>query len=599
MRYNSIFAIGMRIIIIFLVFLVIIFPRFWKLGELPMGTHVDEPSFAIEAQSLVENGYDTWGASWPAYFKAYGEYKAPGLIYSYVPLIKLLGHTNTLISRLPSAILGLGTLLVTYLIIQLLWPKLSIVYRIFAILILAFSPWFFGTSRVYFETNGGLFFVVLGIYALLKSMLSNKYFWVTFGSSVFALSGYWYASYRYIVIIIMLGYLLIDWISWRETFKKSLLIFILFLIVGSGWINYLFSTEGLKRLSHYQGITKFGATLVIDEKRAYCFLSFDRDPSKTKICYALWNKPFEKINAVSTTLLRYLSPEFLFFDSNKEYGVDIDYGAYQWPMLPLYVIGLYALIKSLSIIIRKILIGKKFHTDFYEKANLIIIVTTISGFLTASITEQINLHRAMVGLWSIYIIITIGITNVVYWIQKFSQKKVLPFITYLYILYCFIYILQSQVNYFFVYTRTNDESWRSDMGNIYTKLSVISSDYDRIIDTVYMGPIDASFYGLLPTNVLSNSERTPENPEGWSFISKAGKFEMSRLGLEHYVCEKIKMQSHDKVLVITRPYPEYQEVALLRTHSWDGVHAMHDLYDLDALIAYQAKNGVNHNSLCK
>lgn len=587
----------LKFILILTFLALILLSRFWKLGELPYGTHVDEPSFAIEAQSLMDNGYDSWGVPWPNYFQAYGEYKAPGLIYSYLPLIYLFGHTNTFISRLPSALLGLATLWVTFLILRLLYPRLSHFTASLLILILAFAPWFFGTSRVYFETNGGLFFIVLGFYGLLKYFYTQKNAFLILSTATLAISGYWYASYRYISLLILGVFLLISARSLRTLLSRMLLIVVVYLVVASGWIYYFVSSEGLKRLSHYQEITRFGATLVVDEKRAYCFLSFDRNPETTKICYALWNKPVEKINAVATTFLRYLSPEFLFFDSNQEYGVDIDYGAYHYLALIFYLLGIYVLLRSLNPTVLSFLKGARLSP--WQQSILLLLTLTVAGFTTASLTEQVNLHRAMVGLWGIYLVIALGHIHFLSWVKHHPYRRVLSLATIIYVFVFAFYILQSQVNYFFVYTRSNDSAWRSDMGHLYQKIGELAPAYDRIIDTAYMGPLDASFYGLLPTSALATAERTPRNPEGWSYIAKAGKFEKSGLDLRHFVCEKIKTPSPTKTLVLAAANPEFSEAAIYSTRSWDGVHAMHDLYDLDSLIAYQIKRGINLNTQCK
>lgn len=586
-----------KILLVIILLASTLIPRFWKLGELPSGTHVDEPSFAIEAQSLVDNGYDSWGVRWPAYFEAYGEYKAPGLIYSYIPFIHLLGHTNTVVSRLPSAILGLGTLFVTYLIIRLIYPSLSLISSILSLTVLAFSPWFFGTSRVYFETNGGLFFVALGFYALLKYLYKNKNHYLILAAASMAISGYWYASYRYITILLIILFAFLSFRNLRKSIKPIGIILVVYTLFASGWLYYLLSSEGLKRLSHYQEITRFGATLVVDEKRAYCFLSFDRDPQKTKLCYALWNKPVEKVTAVATTFIRYLSPEFLFFDSNQEYGVDVDYGAYLYPVLLLYIIGLYTLLRTLDPTLLKLINRRSLSAT--EQSQLLILAITAAGFATASLTQQVNLHRATVGIWGVYLIMVVGIAHLRDWIINHQYKKALSLLLFAFILINIFYTLQSQINYFFVYTRSNDAAWRSDMGSIYQQLREIESKYDRIVDTVYMGPIDASFYGLLPTHELAKSERTPRNPEGWSYVSRAGKYEMSRHGIEHYICEKIKNPDSTKVLVITQYQHDINEVAIFSTRSWDGVHPMHDLYDVDTVIEHQIKQGIDLNRKCK
>ena len=47
----------------------------------PPGFFVDESSIAYNAYTISQHGVDEYGTSWPLFFRAFGEYKNPVLIF--------------------------------------------------------------------------------------------------------------------------------------------------------------------------------------------------------------------------------------------------------------------------------------------------------------------------------------------------------------------------------------------------------------------------------------------------------------------------------------------------------------------------------------
>jgi len=580
--------------IFFTIFLIIgftslvLFTRFWKLGILPPGTHVDEPSFSIEAQSLVESGKDTWGNSWPLYFKAYGEYKAPGLIYSYVPLIHLFGHTSPLVSRLPSAIAGIIILLILYLSTLLLTPSVPKSVALTFIALISFSPWHFGTSRIYFETSGGLAFIALGIYAFLRNYRNRQehnHLWLIIAGASLAIAGYWYASFRYVSMALIIIASFLQSPLWHKKFKTLAVVTFCFLFFGFGWIRYSFSGQGLNRLNQFQNSLTEGQTLVVNEKRAYCFLSFSENAKKSKVCYPFWNKPIVQASGFISTYIQYLSPEFLFFNNNNEYGVDKDYGAFLWPFILGYLAGIYLIAKSL----------KQLNT---HNQTILIAAVTLLGFFPASIPQELSVHRSVVGLYGITLIILYGLSRLY---QHFVSVRT-PFKTICILVFAVITIfitIQSQLNYFLIFTKSNDVYWSSDVEAIYQTLNTLSPSYDRIIDTVYMGPTTAAFYNLIPASTLQTADRSAADPQGWSFVVKSGKYEYSRSGIDVLICNKLQNDpKNTKTLIVVSPKPEYFSIRKYGSTSFDKVHTLNEIYDLDEIINFDLKRNINWYKTC-
>ena len=175
-------------------FLLAAFLRFYKLGQIPSSLDWDEVSLAYNAQSILQTGKDEFGHSWPLSIQSFSDYKPPVYTYLLIPVLKIFGKTEFAV-RLPSALAGTLTVLVTYLLVNELLTvgriedKLKIVncpakqgpapqdklkISLLAALLVAVSPWHLQFSRIAFEANVGLFFFVTGMWLLIRAFHNNS-----------------------------------------------------------------------------------------------------------------------------------------------------------------------------------------------------------------------------------------------------------------------------------------------------------------------------------------------------------------------------------------------------------------------------------------
>jgi len=560
-----------------------LFTRFYHLGVQPAAIHIDEPSFALEAQALYETGRDTWGEPWPIVFKAYGEYKAPGLIYATLPFVALTGHVNSFVSRLPTALTGFLSLITFVAIIATLYPKQrNPLFLLASFLILAFSPWHFDTSRLYLETIGGLFFFSLGILALLRSTTHPSTKLAILAGSFFALAGYWYSSYRYVTVIILVLYFILYHRLSARTLRLAGLIFLSLTIVGFGWVKLFGRSESLRRYDQLSSNAKYAQSLAINDKRQYCYLSVPDSPFVNRFCYAIWNKPVMRFNNVSTILLSYLSPEILFFKSGIEYGIDGNYGAFLWPLLPLYLLGWLRVGQAVLKLIKTGLTN----LDLTSRHHLFLGMLTCIGFLPNALTEEFMLHRTILGLWGASLLIVMGLAYALTLLRRLPT--IAKTITYgLFAILVLFFIVQSQAHYFFVYTHNNDDLNRYDLTEIYNFIVPVASQYDLIIDRTFNGPLDAAFFGLVTPLELQQSKRSEPREDGWSFVLEAGKVKRDSTDLVDLLCSR-QAGKLGRTLVITDPqtYP-YSQYSVYQAKSWNQVHLLHEVYDLDLLLEHQ------------
>ena len=135
--------------ILFLIILFGAFLRLFDLGKNPPGLYWDEVSLGWNAYSILKTGMDEHGRFFPLdTFYAFGDYKPPAYVYASVPTIALFG-LNEFAVRLPSALAGIGLILVTYFLTEELFNRKAI--SLLSAFLISISPWSITLSRVAFE----------------------------------------------------------------------------------------------------------------------------------------------------------------------------------------------------------------------------------------------------------------------------------------------------------------------------------------------------------------------------------------------------------------------------------------------------------------
>ncbi len=140
-----------------------VFLRLYQLGQDPPSLDWDEASLGWNAYSILKTGTDEYGKAWPVSIRSFNDYKPPMYVYATIPSVAVFG-LNEFSVRLPSAIAGVLTVLVTFFLVRTLTNNKLLSYLV--TFLLAISPWSIQFSRVAFEANLALFFFVLGSFSL-------------------------------------------------------------------------------------------------------------------------------------------------------------------------------------------------------------------------------------------------------------------------------------------------------------------------------------------------------------------------------------------------------------------------------------------------
>lgn len=177
--------------------------RFWDLGKNPPSLNVDEVSNAYNAYSVLKTARDEYGNFLPLTFKSFGDYNLPLSVYTLVPSIWLFG-LNEFSVRLPSAIMGTITVLLTYLLTLTLFNNKKTAFL--SSLLLAISPWHLQFSRYDHEANFMVFFTVLALTILLNGFKNFNLLIISFVSFGLALITYHGAKIWVPIILIVTIY---------------------------------------------------------------------------------------------------------------------------------------------------------------------------------------------------------------------------------------------------------------------------------------------------------------------------------------------------------------------------------------------------------
>jgi hypothetical protein len=208
------------------ILLVGIFERAWEFGSLPPGLNPDEASSGVDAFSLYRFGVDRNAVSFPVHFISWGGGQNALYGYQLIPFIAL-GGLNPITVRLPMLITGILSLpLVYYVAKRTMGEKAAL----FALFLIAISPWHIVLSRWGLESNLLPFVFLIAYIGLLKSGLGNR--WFIISSLFFGVSLYAYGT-AYVAAPFMLACGTLILLRWKRVSRKDLILGLAsFVLVG-------------------------------------------------------------------------------------------------------------------------------------------------------------------------------------------------------------------------------------------------------------------------------------------------------------------------------------------------------------------------------
>jgi 4-amino-4-deoxy-L-arabinose transferase-like glycosyltransferase len=321
---------------ILLIVLLAIITRFYSINSMPPALNWDEVSHGYNAYSILKTAKDEWGEFMPVIFRAYGDHKLPGYIYTTALSVLIFG-LNTFAVRLPSVLAGVLLVVLTYLLSVRLFNKR--VGTISAFLI-AVAPWSLFLSRGAFEANLAAALFLAGIYIFLAGLDKPKMLIIS--AAMFGLSVWTYNSYR-VFAPVMLTFLLL-------LYKRKLIK--LFAIsrnttIGSILIILVFFVPMVVQLLNTSGQARYGKVTIIDEGAINQIIqSRENSPFSDTVTRLIYNRPVFFTKQFFSNFIQHYSGNFLYFKGGSHYQFSIPgHGLLYWINIPFMIAGIYFLIK--------------------------------------------------------------------------------------------------------------------------------------------------------------------------------------------------------------------------------------------------------------
>jgi len=414
--------------ILFLIVLLGSILRIYKLGSIPNGFFCDEASIGYNSYSLLSKGVDEWGKAWPIFFKAFGEFKGPIMIYSTIPFVYLFG-LNQFSVRLVSVIYGIVTIIAIYFLAKQLFNRqIGILSAFF----LAISPWHIHFSRVSLEgLTPFVFFTILATYFWLKFIKDKKLCYLSI--LFFCLAFYSYFPARIFIPLFFIFLILFSWNYLKTDFSKLTKLFIFGLILISPMIIHLISGDGLSRWQQVKG-------------------------------------DFTPLN-LSKKYFDYFSVNFLFFQGDIDFPTQFitrhsvrGVGELYLIQFPFIIISLYFLCKN------------KFKKEYLILFSWLFFYPFCDLF-TSSTSPQST--RSIIGVVPFQIFTSFGI----YQLIKNSKNKIFKKIVFLIVIFLTFYSLNNyQKLYFQKYSLYSSDYWGWQYGpkEILSYFQSKQQDYDQL-----------------------------------------------------------------------------------------------------------------------
>jgi len=481
--------------------------RLYALDKFPAGLNADEATIGYNAYSLLETGKDEHGASWPLVFRSFDDYKPPLYFYLVLPFVKVLG-LNIWAVRLPSALLGIASVYLIYLLTTKLFNKNI---GLLSALILATSPWHLHFSRGGWEANSATFFLLLGVWAFFKSLNTPKYFYLSSFSFVFSL--YSYHSMRIITPLLFLFLVVIFHkpitkllTRSRHQFGKHLVLSLfLGIILLLPLAKQMLSPTGTSRFSGVSVFSDQGPLWEALERRRQ---SPNPNSIQTRLIH---NKYLTYSRRFLSNYLSHYSPRFLFVTGDEIARSKVpEVGQSYLILAPFYLLGILNLLKTNTR-------GKKVVLFWF-------LVAPLAAALTFQSPHALRSQNMVIPLT---IITALGLANFL----KISPRWNL-FLSGLFVTLLSFSTARYLHQYYVHYPQELGFAWQYGFDQVADYVKENGDKYDSIIisnryDQPYI--IMAFFLQYPPDKFQNEIKLVPRDKFGFSTVNEFGKFNFKEI----------------------------------------------------------------------
>ncbi len=549
---------------LFWIFLLALSLRIYKLGEFPVGLHVDEIRVGWNALSILFTGKDDHLNLLPLYYNSFGDFRPAGIIYLTIPSILIFGRSVFAI-RFSTALFGALTVFPIYLLTNILTEGRSKEKKLIGLLaglLAAISPWNIELSRTTNEVVISTFFALFSIFFLIKSIKKDekKYGW---WSIVFiAVSYFLYHSIRLLAPI----FFVIITIFFLKEIGGKIKSIVLINIFAATLLTFYFSIMG-------NGLARFNQTSIFRNIDVNYELQRVKSEDTPKNIFSLVfdNNAVTYSKAIISEYGKYYSPGFLVgYDAEPYRFTTPGVGILTYIEMVLVILGIIAILQ--------------------KKEGFLPLLLLLASPLPAALTAEESPNMSRAFLMSPFLII-LAAFGFFYLINYFRNFRKITLVTLFILLFAnfsyfeWMYFHHSQIHSPYIKNYFSGSPTYRDIGAIELaqELDLLSKNYDKIIvtnfpDSIY--PWYAFFTNKSPSdfnttysqitnerdykNIIFSEEKCPSDNDFWRYYDK------NILVIDSWECgydSQIRGGSPVKVLSkINRP--DGSEVYILLERDW-------------------------------
>lgn len=515
-----------NIALLFAIVLLTALLRLYKLGENPPSLYWDEASLGYNAYSILKTGKDEHGEPFPlTRFIAFGDYKPPGYIYLTIPFIAVFDLTQVAV-RLPSALAGILTVLVTYFLVKELLKgkksrnktyKLRASLPIISALLLAISPWHILLSRGAFEANLATFFSTSGLYFFLRGLRKPNS--LLLSAISFVLAMYTFNTQRVFIPL----FILVTVIIYRKKLSqiKSWVVLsgLLAFVLISPMIPFLLSREGRLRFEEVTIFRNLDPVVLANER-------IQRQGGNL-FARLLHNRRIQFASEFFKHYADHFRADFLFFsgDINPRLGTR-DHGLLYPIELFLIPAGIYFLFK------------KK-----YTNAALLLILWWLIGIIPAATARETPHALRTLNVVPVpHILAATGLVGIYQALQRNKRFAVLVSLAYI------IFLSEFLHTYFIHYPVHWHQSWQYGYKQMVEKVKLLENNYQKIFITQKYGRpyINFLFYKKYPPQEYWNTRDASRDWHGLWTVKGFDKYTFGTIPQE-------RSNPDEKWLIVTEP----------------------------------------------
>ena len=457
--------------------------RLWNVSNNPPGLTWDEVALGYNAYSIMLTGRDEYGTLLPLNLKSFGDYKPSFYAYLDIPFIAVFGLTELAI-RLPSAIIGILTVFVVFLLVQQLFKNqlLSLLSAFFV----AVSPLAIQFSRPAFESNLAVFLNILGVYFFLKGLKQKK--WIFLSVILFAFSSITYQASRVFVPLLVLALVVI---CKKDIDKKVIvtaltLFFALFSAVMLATI-LPGQTNRLSTLNYfaYQRSEEVINTITIED-------GFSKYDFGFQILHGEW---WAYIKGLVERYLIYFSPKVLIIDGDYSQRHRVpDLGSMYYFSVVLLPLGFIFLLRQKG-----------------NASKLLLVWLLLAPIPAVLSRDLINMLRAFNMVIPLEVLQAGG---VMFLIERLKGKRILLKLVLVLLSTTFLVNFSIYIDRYFIHApKEYSKYWLYGYKQVIKSLGEKSKQYDKIVFTDSFGQpyIYYLFYSKYPPQRFQNQAHLEQN----------------------------------------------------------------------------------------